>query len=190
MADDVVAVVAAAPPSPPAPVVVVVDEAADSLDASPSAQPAIAASETSAAKVALRAALARGSTSVCPSNVERRAVRAVVESIADVLIHRHRSSGRVDLNDVAEVIDARAVSYEEVDWIIARLEAEGLVVGEAPGDLGIAGDVVARARALSLALGRTPTVAEIAADTGRPEHAIRRALEQVARVGKGKPKLP
>jgi hypothetical protein len=48
-----------------------------------------------------------------------------VESILNELLTRHRSEGRVDLNDIAEVIDARSVTYEEVELIITRLEAEG-----------------------------------------------------------------
>ena len=40
------------------------------------------------------------------------------------LLTRHRSTGRVDLTDIAEVVDRRPVSYEEVEYIIDRLESE------------------------------------------------------------------
>jgi len=53
-------------------------------------------------------------------------MRPLVESIIAELLTRHRRLGRVDLNDIAEVVNARAVSYDEIDHIIARLEAEGL----------------------------------------------------------------
>jgi hypothetical protein len=106
-------------------------------------------------------------------------VRPTVQSILDQLLVRHRSTGRVDLNDIAEVIDARAVTYDEVELIIAGLEAEGLAVGEplTGHDVGIMRSVIVTAHKLAAKLRRRPTVEEIAVESGHPPYAVRRALE-------------
>jgi hypothetical protein len=107
-------------------------------------------------------------------------VRPVIQSIIDELYARHHRSGRVDLNDIAEIIGARSVSYEEVDHIVDRLEALGLVVGE-PIDVtevSVMKRVLTAARTLRSSLGRTPTIAEVALSSGHPVHVVRRALER------------
>jgi hypothetical protein len=120
-------------------------------------------------------------------------MRPVVEAIVAELLARHRASGRVHLNDIDEVIGAAPVSYDEVDELIARLEAEGLAVGEPPDDAAIVvmREVMASARRLRGASGRdrAPTVAEIAADSGHAEHLVRRALESARSAGP-RPPLP
>ena len=122
-------------------------------------------------------------------------MRPVVEAIVTELLARHRASGRVHLNDIDEVIGSAPVSYDEVDALIARLEAEGLAVGEPPDDAAIVvmREVVASARRLRGALGRAPdrapTVAEIALDSGHAEHLVRRALESARSAGP-RPPLP
>jgi hypothetical protein len=112
-------------------------------------------------------------------------MRPLVEAIIAELLLRHRAFGRVDLNDIAEVIDARAVTYDEIDHIIARLEAEGLRVGEplTGEDLLVLRGVIAAAHRLRAQLRRRPTVDEIAAACGHPPHAVRRALEHGRRAG-------
>jgi hypothetical protein len=118
-------------------------------------------------------------------------MRPVVEAIVTELLARHRASGRVHLNDIDEVIGAAPVSYDEVDALIARLEAEGLAVGEPPDDAAIVvmRGVMASARRLRGGLGRAPTVAEIALDSGHAEHLVRRALESARSAGP-RPPLP
>ena len=118
-------------------------------------------------------------------------MRPAVEAIVTVLLARHRASGRVHLNDIDEVIGAAPVSYDEVDALIARLEAEGLVVGEPPDDAAIAvmREVMASGRRLRGARDRAPTVAEIALDSGHAEHLVRRALESARSAGP-QPPLP
>ncbi len=107
-------------------------------------------------------------------------MRPVIQSIVDDLHARHHRSGRVDLNDIAEVIGSRAVSYEEVDHIVDRLEALGLVVGEPldATEVGVMRRVLGAARTLRSSLGRNPTIAEIAVSSGHPAHVVRRALER------------
>jgi hypothetical protein len=118
-------------------------------------------------------------------------MRPVVEAIVAELLARHRASGRVHLNDLDEVIGATPVSYDEVDALIARLEAEGLAVGEPPDDAAIVvmRAVMASARRLRGALSRAPTVSEIALDSGHAEHLVRRALESARSAGP-RPPLP
>ena len=115
-------------------------------------------------------------------------MRPLIEDILRELLARHRDSGRVHLNDLAEVIGVRAVTPEEIEHLIDRLEAEGLRVGEAldDQDVGALRAVLESARRLRASLGRKPTVDELAADTGRPPHEVRRALEHGGR-GPGRP---
>ena len=109
-----------------------------------------------------------------------------IEGIVRELLARHPSAGRVDLNDIAEVIGARAVTYEEVDGIITRLEAEGLSVGDSltEAEVAVMHRVVAAARRLREQLHRRPTIEEIAADSEQPAHAVRRALEHAGRAAR------
>ncbi len=119
---------------------------------------------------------------------QRGRVRPLIEEIFQALLARHRDAGRVHLNDISEVIGGRAVTYEEVEALIDRLEAAGLRVGEPLDERDVASlrTVLESARGLQARLGRRPTVAEIAAETGRPEHEIRRALEDAARARSGR----
>jgi len=118
-------------------------------------------------------------------------VRAAVERILEELLARHRGIGHAHLNDLAEVIGAQAITSDEVDELIARLEAEGLRVGEALDgrDVQVMSEALAAARRLSAALGRRPTVGEIAAAAGHPAHVVRRALEHAAAAARPR-KLP
>ncbi|APR81687.1 Hypothetical protein A7982_07036 [Minicystis rosea] len=102
------------------------------------------------------------------------------------LLTRHRDAGHVHLNDLSEVIGAAAITPDEVDELIARLESEGLRVGEELDgrDVLVMREILASARRLATALARRPTVAEIATDSGHPVHAVRRALEHAAAAAK------
>ena len=118
-------------------------------------------------------------------------MRPIALAILTELLARHRASGRVHLNDIDEVIGATPVSYDEVDEIVAALEAEGLAVGEPPDEAAIAvmREVMASARKLRAASGRAPTVDEIASDSGHASHLVRRALETAKSAGP-RPPLP
>ncbi|MBK9266659.1 MAG: hypothetical protein IPM54_43590 [Polyangiaceae bacterium] len=115
-------------------------------------------------------------------------MRPLISTIHSELVERHRDSGRIDLDDIAEVIGTRAVSYDEVEYLVDRLEAEGFEVGEGIGasDVEVMRFVLDAARELRTTLGRTPTVDEIASVSGRAPHVIRRALERAQ--GKHVPK--
>lgn len=83
------------------------------------------------------------------------------------------------LNDLAEVIGTRAVTYDEVELLITRLEEEGLRVGELldTQDIDVMQAVLTVARRLRDTLCRPPTVDEVAAASGYAPHQVRRALE-------------
>jgi DNA-binding Lrp family transcriptional regulator len=99
------------------------------------------------------------------------------------LLARPRASGRVHLNDLAEVIGARAIRPEEIEELVDQLEAEGLKVGEDLDDVDVdvMRAVLASARQLQAKLGRRPSVEEIARDAGHEPHEVRRALEHASR---------
>lgn len=111
-------------------------------------------------------------------------MRPFIDDILQELLTRHQPTGRVDLNDIAEVVGLRPISYEEVEHIIDRLEAAGLRVGEPldTGDVDVLRAVLASARQLASELGRRPTVGEIALASGLAPHTVRRALEQAGRA--------
>ena len=113
-------------------------------------------------------------------------VRPAVERMLEQLLARHRDTGHVHLNDLAEVIGVAAITPDEVDELITRLESEGLRVGEELDgrDVLVMREILASARRLASQLARRPTVAEIAADTGQPVHAVRRALEHAVAAAK------
>jgi len=107
-------------------------------------------------------------------------VRPLISTLFDELVERHGDAKRIDLDDIAEVIGTRAVSYDEVEWLVDRLEAEGFSVGEGidATDVDTMKEVLAHARTLREALGRSPTLDEIVTASGKPAHVVRRALER------------
>ncbi len=112
----------------------------------------------------------------------------IVDEVVAALLDRRRRSQRLDLNDAAEVIGARAVSYDQVDEILLRLERAGHPVGEpaGPADVAELRRVLDAARALAARLGRKPTIDEIAAETGLASFVVRRALELGGLAGKAR----
>lgn len=117
-------------------------------------------------------------------------MRPVLHQIVDELVRRHRAgsapgaTGRVDLDDIDEVIGPRSVSFEDVEAIVAELEDRGLSVGGplGPDDLAQVLTVVGAARELKDELGRAPTVDAIAERVALPPRTVRRALHQARRA--------
>ena len=111
-------------------------------------------------------------------------MRPLLEDLVLELVTSYRNAGRVDLDDISEAIDGRAVSHDEIDQIIARLEAEGLRVGGplSGQDVVVMRSVILGAHRLQERLGRRPTVDEIAAECGHPPRVVRRALEHGRRA--------
>jgi hypothetical protein len=107
-------------------------------------------------------------------------VRPFISNIFDQLVARHHEAKRIDLDDIAEVIGTRVVSYEEIESLVDRLEAQGFSVGEGIGvsDVELMQQVLTHARTLRGTLGRNPTMDEIATSSGKPVYVVRRALER------------
>jgi hypothetical protein len=110
-------------------------------------------------------------------------LRPELRALIDRLLTLSRASSEVSLDALGEAIGARAVSYEEIDGMIAALEARGRRVvaatdGRTEERLRA---VVAAARALSAELGRRPSVTEIAGRAGLSSLQVRGALT-LARV--------
>lgn len=114
-------------------------------------------------------------------------MRPVVAGILSELLERHAAEGRVDLDDLAEVIGGRAVTYEEIEILVDQLEARGLVVGEPPSEDEVRAmrEVLDAARALKSELGRAPSIEEIAARSGKSERVVRRSIERGRRTRRG-----
>ena len=85
---------------------------------------------------------------------------------------------RVSLDELADAIGARAVSFDDIDALMRALEAAGTEVAAPMGGDGEARlrVVLPAARALRSELGRAPTVDEIAERTAIPRDRVRVAL--------------
>jgi hypothetical protein len=102
------------------------------------------------------------------------------EDVVEMLLRQSDPGGIVTLDAIGDALGARAVTHEEIDSIVARLEQAGRVVGEEPqAGVGVARlkAIVETARALRVELGRTATVEEISARSGLDAAAVKHALE-------------
>ena len=84
----------------------------------------------------------------------------------------------ISLDDLADAIGARAVSFDDIDALMRVLEEKGARItspqgGDGEDRLRI---VLPAARALRAELGRAPTIDEIAARAGMPRDRVRVAL--------------
>ena len=112
-------------------------------------------------------------------------MRPMIQQVIEQLVDRHASTSRVDLNDIAEVIGDRGVSYEEVEHIISQLGDRGCEVGGPPTarELSLLQQVLVAARKLRAELGRAPTVEEIAQVSKLQRFVVMRALENGGALG-------
>jgi hypothetical protein len=103
-----------------------------------------------------------------------------IEEVVQALLLLANEGETVSLDAIGDALGARAVTQEEIDSIVTRLENAGRVVGEkAEGGVGVARlrKVVEAARTLRLELGRSATADEIAGRAGLDVAAVRHALE-------------
>ena len=87
-------------------------------------------------------------------------------------------AAELSLDHVAEAIGTTRVTPDEIDLLIAWLEAQGRVVGEpvGPGASALLGQVLSIARGLRQELGRPPQPKEIAERGSLSLAAVQRAL--------------
>lgn len=92
----------------------------------------------------------------------------------------------VSLDELADTIAERFVSYEDVDALMRALEAGGTrVVGpEGGGGEQRLFTVLGAARTLTAELGRRPSVDEIATRAGMPRDLVWRALLLAQVIGR------
>jgi Sigma-70 region 3 len=105
-------------------------------------------------------------------------LRAELRTIVDTLLRKSVATREVSLDALGEAIGSRAVSYTEIDAMVASLEAKGRRV---VGATDLRGEeqlrtVVATAKSLSTELGRRPNIAEISARAGLSLNQVKHAL--------------
>lgn len=106
-------------------------------------------------------------------------MRPELQLILEQLMAASASSREVSLDALGEAIGNRAVSYTDVDSMIAALEAEGYAVTGAQADLRgeqHLGAVIAALRASAGRGRRRPTLPELAEQTGLSVEQVRHAL--------------
>lgn len=110
-------------------------------------------------------------------------LRAELREIVETLLGQSEASEPISLDSIGDAIGSRAVSYVEVDAIIAALEIAGRTVeaGDKPSGERHLRAVIASIRALSAQLGRRPSQAEIAEHAGLTRSQVGHAL-QLARI--------
>lgn len=84
----------------------------------------------------------------------------------------------LSLERISDAIGVLSVSYDEIDALFDRLEAEGITIGEPgaePASVHL-GDVLRAARRLREQQGRVPSPAEIAEATELSPEQVQRAL--------------
>lgn len=107
------------------------------------------------------------------------ALRPELQTILDSLLSSSVAGGEVSLDALGDAIGAKAVSFPEVEALVAQLEAAGRKVVGSLEDLR--GEehlrsVISSVRSLQGSLGRKPTMQEIAAHAGLSLEQVRHAL--------------
>jgi hypothetical protein len=111
-------------------------------------------------------------------------IKPELQAIVEQLLAASAGSREIGLDVLGEAIGSRAVSYTDVDVMIAALEAEGRTLTGSAADLrGEAhlGAVVTALRAAASEKRRRPTLQELAEQTGLSLEQVRHAL-MLARI--------
>lgn len=106
-------------------------------------------------------------------------LRPELQSIVEQLLAASADSREIGLDALGEAIGSRAVSYTDVDAMIAALEAEGRSVTGSSADLRGEAHLRAVVTALRAAAGegrRRPSLQELAKETGLSIEQVRHAL--------------
>ncbi|HEU4407831.1 MAG TPA: sigma-70 domain-containing protein [Polyangiaceae bacterium] len=105
-------------------------------------------------------------------------MRAAIREALGLLLAQSAPGAELTLDAVGDALGDRAVTPDEIGWLLDELEAAGRRVGGAPGASALTAlnGVLASARALRNELGRPARVDELAARSGLSEAEVRRAL--------------
>jgi hypothetical protein len=105
-------------------------------------------------------------------------MRPELRAVVQALLARSADTRQITLDAIGEAIGTLAVSTDDVDAVMAALEAEGRAIVGPEGARGASTlqRVIPAARALAASLGRKPTLDEIAAATGIDVEDVRHAL--------------
>ena len=114
-------------------------------------------------------------------------MRLEIEAVLLALLEASEVSREVSLDGIGDALGTRAVTAEEIDELLSKLEKQGRRV---TGPSGGGGEsrlkaVIAAARALQEELGRKATPAEIAARAGLTEEQVRHALALARVIARG-----
>lgn len=106
-------------------------------------------------------------------------LRAELEKVLNELLNASRTTNVVTLDAVGDAIGARAISTDEIELLISRLEDAGRSVLAPQGGDGESWlhKVVDAARALTEELGRKPTANEVAQRAKLTTAQVRQALQ-------------
>jgi hypothetical protein len=101
-----------------------------------------------------------------------------LEKVAEDLLAGTREGERVSIDRIGDALGSLAAGSSEVEWIFARLEAAGRIVGADQGGRGEANlrVVLAEARAYRQREGKIPTRRDLATATGLTEKDVTYAL--------------
>ena len=114
-------------------------------------------------------------------------MRPAILAVLEQLLSECPEGGALTLDRVGEALGTMSVSADEIDALIAELEARGRQVCSPSGGAGesVLSVVLAAARVLAKELGRAPSVAELAARTSVDQEAIRHALALARVIARG-----
>jgi len=103
-------------------------------------------------------------------------LRPELQAVLQTLLADSAAEGTVSLDDIGAALGSRAVTPDEIDGMMAELEAAGRsIVGPEGGGTARLKRVLDEARALT-STGRRPTLALLSARTGLTSEEVRQAL--------------
>lgn len=112
-------------------------------------------------------------------------MRAEVENLLEQVLERVGPGEELSLDELAEIIGAASISYDEIGWLIDHAEQAGRSISCKGPNLGEdLAAVLKSARALSTVLQRRPTLRELAEHSGLPSSRIVSALRYAQVLGR------
>lgn len=114
-------------------------------------------------------------------------MRDEVAAVMEALLSASEDSRDVSLDEIGDALGVMAITADEIDQLVAALEAKGRNIS---GPFGGGGEsrlkvVITTARVLQTELGRRPNAGEIAARTTLSEVQVRHALALAKVIARG-----